>query len=142
MCDVKRRSSGRIFLSYPHTHDRFLYYLQEKGYYLYTGLFHHPGGWFRYLSQLYLYIIFCDVIIEMLYLLYQMRGHLRIFCPSLGTEVRPHSQSEIATFFPIPCQFFPIKKSKKQQHFLPFLETTTIYEKKWPITEWYLNTCA
>ena len=24
--DVKRRSSGRIFLSYPHTHDGFLYY--------------------------------------------------------------------------------------------------------------------
>ena len=23
--DAKRRSSGRIFLSYPHTHDRFLY---------------------------------------------------------------------------------------------------------------------
>ena len=24
-CDAKRRSSGQIFLSYPHTHDRFLY---------------------------------------------------------------------------------------------------------------------
>ena len=24
--DAKRRSSGRTFLSYPHTHDRFLYY--------------------------------------------------------------------------------------------------------------------
>ena len=24
--DAKRRSSVRIFLSYPHTHDRFLYY--------------------------------------------------------------------------------------------------------------------
>ena len=25
-CDAKRWSSGQIFLSYPHTHDRFLYY--------------------------------------------------------------------------------------------------------------------
>ena len=25
--DAKQRSSGRIFLSYPHTHDRFLYEL-------------------------------------------------------------------------------------------------------------------
>ena len=28
-CDAKRRSSGRIFLSYPHTHDRFLYAVPE-----------------------------------------------------------------------------------------------------------------
>ena len=38
-----------------------------------------------------------------------------IFCPSLEAEFRPHSQLKIAT---------------------------TSYEKQWPISEWYLNTCA
>ena len=28
--DAKQRSSGRIFLSYPHTHERFLYSGQEE----------------------------------------------------------------------------------------------------------------
>ena len=37
-----------------------------------------------------------------------------LFCPSLGAEFRPHSQLKIATFFPIPCLIFPIKKSKKK----------------------------
>ena len=36
-----------------------------------------------------------------------------IFCPSLGAEFRPHSQSKIATFFPNTMSVFPIKKSKK-----------------------------
>ena len=34
-------------------------------------------------------------------------GMQGIFCPSLWAEFRPHSQSKIATFFPIPCLFFP-----------------------------------
>ena len=29
------------------------------------------------------------------------------FCPSLGAELQPHSQSRIATFFPVLCWFFP-----------------------------------
>ena len=29
--DAKRRSSGRIFLPYPHTHGRFLYYSKPPG---------------------------------------------------------------------------------------------------------------
>ena len=28
--DAKRLSSGRIFLSYPHTHDRFLFIITEE----------------------------------------------------------------------------------------------------------------
>ena len=31
-----------------------------------------------------------------------------IFCPYLGAEFPPHSQSKIATFFPILCLFCPI----------------------------------
>ena len=59
-----------------------------------------------------------------------------IFCPSPGAEFQPHFQSKIATFFPMPCLFFPIKKSKKKQKkkqklFFTFLETTTTtYEKQ------------
>ena len=30
-----------------------------------------------------------------------------IFCPSLGAEFRPHSQSKIATFFPNTMSVFP-----------------------------------
>ena len=68
-----------------------------------------------------------------------------IFWLSLGAEFRLHSQSKIATFFPIPFLFFPIKKNKKNIYiyiFTSFLDTTTTYEKQWPISEWYLNTCV
>ena len=41
--------------------------------------------------------------------------HQGIFCPSTGVEFRPDSQSKMSTFFPIPCLFFPIKKSKKKK---------------------------
>ena len=44
----------------------------------------------------------------------------RVFCLSLGAEFRPHSQSKIATFFSIPCLFFPIKKRKKNSFFYFF----------------------
>ena len=30
-----------------------------------------------------------------------------IFCPSIGAEFRPHSQSKIATFFPNTMSVFP-----------------------------------
>ena len=64
-----------------------------------------------------------------------------LFCPS-----RPHSQLKKSLFFPIPRLIFPIKKSKKKKKkkifFYFFLETTTTNEKHWPISEWYLNTCA
>ena len=39
-----------------------------------------------------------------------------IFCPSPGAKFQPHSQSKIATFFPMPCLFFQIKKSKKKKY--------------------------
>ena len=51
-----------------------------------------------------------------------------IFCPALGAKFRPHSQLKIANFFPIPCLFYPIKKSIFFYFF--FLETTTTYEKQ------------
>ena len=35
-----------------------------------------------------------------------------IYCPSLGADFRSHSKSKIATFYPMPCLFFPIKKVK------------------------------
>ena len=51
-----------------------------------------------------------------------------IFCPSIGAKFWLLSQSKIATFFPIPCLFFPIKKSKKKKNF--FFEATATYEKQ------------
>ena len=62
-----------------------------------------------------------------------------IFCPSLGAKFRPHSQSKIATYFP-NITIMKSKKKIKKFTFLLFLETTTTYEKQWPIPEWYLNT--
>ena len=53
-----------------------------------------------------------------------------IFCPSLGAEFRPYSPSKKATFFPIPCLFFPIKKSKKKFFFFFFFKTTTLMRKE------------
>ena len=42
--------------------------------------------------------------------------------------------------------FFQWRKVKKKfnnnNFFTIFLETTTTYEKQWPISDWYLNTCA
>ena len=52
-----------------------------------------------------------------------------IFCPSLrGQILAPFPIENSHLFSPMPCLFFPIKKSKKQNFFffLLFLETTTI----------------
>ena len=58
------------------------------------------------------------------------------FLPFSRGPISAHSQSKISTFCsPIPCLFFPIKKSKKKKKmffffFAFFLETTTTYEKQ------------
>ena len=55
-----------------------------------------------------------------------------IFCPSLGAEFRPHSQSKIATFFPNIMSDFPNTEFFFFFFFFffTFLETTSSYEKQ------------
>ena len=62
----------------------------------------------------------------------------------------PISRGRISAQFPIEnshlfsntMSVFPIKKSKNIYFFYIFLESTTTYEKQWPLSEWYLTTCA
>ena len=64
---------------------------------------------------------------------WQCKWHQGIFCPPLGAEFRPHSQSKLATFPQYHvCLFFPIKKNKKKNffYFLLFFKTTTTYKKQ------------
>ena len=66
-----------------------------------------------------------------------------IFCPSLGAEFRwgPMETSHFLSQHYV--RFSQIKKSKKKKNFFFFfffffLETTSTYEKQWPISQWYL----
>ena len=59
---------------------------------------------------------------------------VQIFCPSLGAEFRPHSQSKIATFSPIQYHicFSELRKVKKKKKIPYLLGTTTIMRNSEP----------